>query len=365
MKRFFTSDFHFDDERLNLYGRDVLFKNAKELNSHIVKCWNEVVTDDDLVYVLGDVSFTLEGLDYIKRLNGDKILIKGNYDVNTKLGGTAKFNISDDILLDYFSEVYDDLFLDIGDEKVYLNHYPTNGISSNFNIVGHIHGTWKVSRNMINVGVDAWHFYPVSEDMIKFQMNGIRKYYDQNVFADELKANTDHIVHSFQVLKAPAYSKTDFDDVTIFLCGPIMGAPKWQDYVISEFSKLMKDKKLIKNITLASPLRYNYDGYYHLDQYDWETYHLDNAIENGIVFIWLPNEAQALNQPYPRSYARTTRFELGEICARHKGNIIAGYEAENFEGIEYIKYKFNIEFKHSLDEMIKDLYSKISKYIIE
>ena len=55
------------------------------------------------------------------------------------------------------------------------------------NIVAHIHGTWKVKRNMINVGVDAWHFTPVSEDMIKFQINGIRNYYDENVFMDEIK----------------------------------------------------------------------------------------------------------------------------------------------------------------------------------
>lgn len=49
------------------------------------------------------------------------------------------------------------------------------------------HGTWKVKRNIINVGVDAWHFIPVSEDLIKFQINGIRNHYDENVFMDEIK----------------------------------------------------------------------------------------------------------------------------------------------------------------------------------
>jgi len=41
------------------------------------------------------------------------------------------------------------------EEEVYIDHYPTNGKSDIFNVVGHIHGTWKVQRNMVNVGVDA------------------------------------------------------------------------------------------------------------------------------------------------------------------------------------------------------------------
>jgi len=34
-----------------------------------------------------------------------------------------------------------------------------------------------------------WHFQPVSDEMILWQMNGIRKFYDQNVFAGELDCN--------------------------------------------------------------------------------------------------------------------------------------------------------------------------------
>jgi len=73
-----------------------------------------------------------------------------------------------------------------------------------FNICGHIHGLWKVQRNMINVGVDAWHFIPVSEEQIIFYMNGIKKHYDANVFAGELEPNNvkqDIIVdkHKFQL----------------------------------------------------------------------------------------------------------------------------------------------------------------------
>ena len=187
--RFFTSDLHFGDDRLYLYGRDILFDNSKEVDNFIIKNWNKVVKKDDLVIVVGDVSLTKTGLKNLNKLNGEKWLIKGNYDTSKKDGGTAKFDITDDLLSEYFTKVVDELEINIGKEKVYINHYPTNGKKDMFNIVGHIHGTWKVQRNMINVGVDAWHFTPVSEKQIKFQMNGIKKHYDENVFAGELNAN--------------------------------------------------------------------------------------------------------------------------------------------------------------------------------
>ena len=35
-KRFYISDMHFGDERLNLYGRDLLFQNSKECDDFII-----------------------------------------------------------------------------------------------------------------------------------------------------------------------------------------------------------------------------------------------------------------------------------------------------------------------------------------
>ena len=197
-KIFFTSDLHFQDERLNLYGRDLMFNNSKEVDDYIIRVWNEKISIEDLVIVVGDVSMTREGLHYLKDLNGEKWIVKGNYDNSVENGGTAKYEISDEILSEYFTKVVSDLELEIGGEIVYINHYPTNARIDVFNIVGHIHGTWKVQRNMVNVGTDAWHFNPVPEDLIKFQMNGIRKYYDQNVYAGELKANNQNRRGTYQ-----------------------------------------------------------------------------------------------------------------------------------------------------------------------
>jgi len=186
--KYFLADTHFSDDRLDLFFRNLLFDSADEVDKHIIKQWNNKIKPNDTVYHLGDVALSEEGLKKVNKLNGKKILIKGNYDVKK----TAEFDINDDKLLEYFDDVFDDAYVKIGNETVYLNHYPTKGKDNLFNIVGHIHSLWKVQRNMINVGLDAWLFQPVSEDIIKFTMNGIRKHYDDNVFAGELKANTKY-----------------------------------------------------------------------------------------------------------------------------------------------------------------------------
>ena len=180
---YFTSDTHFGDDRLNLFGRDFVCDNAKDMDELIIEKWNETVKPEDTVYHLGDVALSEEALrESLPKLNGKKILIKGNYDDK----------IDDSILLEYFDEVHPNAKLRHENVLFFLNHYPTKCDDMMFNICGHIHGLWKVQRNMINVGCDAHHFKPVSIDYIMFQKNGIENYYDANVFAGELDCNTKY-----------------------------------------------------------------------------------------------------------------------------------------------------------------------------
>lgn len=364
-KRFFTSDLHFGDDRLNLYGRDLMFKSSKEVDEYIIRKWNEVVSEKDLVIVLGDVSITKEGLDNINLCNGEKWLIKGNYDINVNEGGTAKYEINDNILSKYFTKILNDLVIVIGNEKVYLNHFPTNCKSEMFNITGHIHGTWKVQRNMINVGVDAWHFVPVSEELIKFQINGIRNHYDQNVFSGELLANINNRRGIVKTLTSPNYDIVDFkDDIIIYLAGPIKGAPDWQEEFIRVIKKEFSQIKLNKNIVIANPKTildendFNYDN-----QINWETYYLDKASKQGIIVFWLPKEKERIPG---RSYAQTTRFEIGEWFAKGQNiknfKIIIGYE-EGFDGIKYIYEKFKNEYNINLINGKEKLLSELIKII--
>lgn len=191
-KKWFTSDWHLGDDRLGINGKPNLFyrpfKSIEEQNSKILnEFYDSDFRDGDELWHLGDVLYDVNEHFWLNPLrarypNSKFNLIIGNYDED-KL----------DVLGKYFDNMVDSAFLHIGNtvKGVYLNHYPINCKKElydgerqrwDFTITGHIHGLWKVQPKMINVGVDAWHFKPVSEDEILFCWNAMQKFYDENVF---------------------------------------------------------------------------------------------------------------------------------------------------------------------------------------
>lgn len=173
MAKYFTSDWHLNENRIkdfNPFFRP--FESIEEQNRTIIENVNKFVREDDTLYVLGDVAIDIDGVSLLDGINcRNLVLIAGNYDVD-KL----------DELKRYFSDIKEEMDLAVGNLQCYLNHYPVNHVKDRFNIVGHIHSLWKVKPNMVNVGVDAWHFRPVSENEIMFIHNAINNYYDENVF---------------------------------------------------------------------------------------------------------------------------------------------------------------------------------------
>lgn len=86
-KIFVTGDTHFGDERLIQYSRKGWnFKNVEEMDDYVIKQWNSVVSDEDIVIHLGDVVGATKNPDKswakVKQLNGRKMLLKGNYDLD-------------------------------------------------------------------------------------------------------------------------------------------------------------------------------------------------------------------------------------------------------------------------------------------
>jgi calcineurin-like phosphoesterase family protein len=51
------------------------------MDEEMVKRWNETVRPNDKVYHLGDVVINRKALKIMHRLNGDKVLIRGNHDI--------------------------------------------------------------------------------------------------------------------------------------------------------------------------------------------------------------------------------------------------------------------------------------------
>ena len=180
--RYFTSDWHINEDRIGLDGKpNLFFRNFTSIRRQNYAIYNslfdtEMGFNDELIH-LGDVAYSIDSA--VKsdlgnmKLNypGKWTLIIGNYDED-KL----------DFLSNYFENMVHEMEIEIMGRPYYLNHYPAKCVEKEFSITGHIHGLWRVQKNMVNVGVDAWNFRGVDESRIDFVRTACEKYYDENVF---------------------------------------------------------------------------------------------------------------------------------------------------------------------------------------
>ena len=86
---YLTSDLHLFHKSFIYEPRG--FHSAEEMNAAIEKNWNELISDDDDVYILGDLIFKGENnslddaMAIVRRLKGKKHLILGNHDGSMKI----------------------------------------------------------------------------------------------------------------------------------------------------------------------------------------------------------------------------------------------------------------------------------------
>ena len=130
MKVFFTSDTHFNHCNILSYCSRP-WDNVEQMNEGLIKNWNEVVEERDIVYHLGDFAMGNRKLipDIISRLNGNIILVRGNHDFSKSLG--------------YFGEVHDRLTLEVDGYRFELSHNPSHlKQDCDFAMCGHVHEQW-------------------------------------------------------------------------------------------------------------------------------------------------------------------------------------------------------------------------------
>ena len=83
MNTFFIADTHFGDEAILRYEKRP-FSSVEEMDQEMIRRWNEVVGDEDLVFHLGDVSSygKEKTKEILSRLRGKKHLVLGNHDLD-------------------------------------------------------------------------------------------------------------------------------------------------------------------------------------------------------------------------------------------------------------------------------------------
>ncbi len=180
MTTWFTSDHHFGHAGvIGFCNRP--FQTIEEMDRRLAERWNNTIRPEDRVYVLGDVSFHPPkiGVPLLRELSGEKILVLGNHD---KYSPTQYRSAG-------FLVVTEEMVINIAGRRVRLSHYPYYPLPEHekvmpkhelryperrparhgyeFLLCGHVHERWITNGRMINVGVDAWKYAPVSQSVIE------------------------------------------------------------------------------------------------------------------------------------------------------------------------------------------------------
>lgn len=171
MSIFLTSDLHLCHNREFIYGPRG-FTNVEDHDETIVRNWNNVVSSEDDVYILGDLMLNdnENGIKLLKQLNGRKHIILGNHD-------TA---IRERLYLEEGICVEPPKWADILHYKgyhFYLSHFPamTGNLEKEslkqvtINLFGHTHQKEQFYQDipfMFHVGLDSNNNTPVLLDNI-------------------------------------------------------------------------------------------------------------------------------------------------------------------------------------------------------
>lgn len=137
------------------------FKSIQEHDEYLIDAWNSVVSNNDKVYHLGDVGFfnATKMKEIFSRLNGTKVLIKGNHD-NLKLSA--------------YAEVFKDVRAYHVLDKFVLSHVPIHPSSLDrwkANIHGHLHdGKFEGKYECVSVE-HLKNYKPISFDVIRKKYN--------------------------------------------------------------------------------------------------------------------------------------------------------------------------------------------------
>lgn len=146
--KLYISDLHFSHKNIIKYDNRPYF-TVSEMNKDLIEKWNNKVKDDDIVYILGDISWdTVENTIYIfQQLKGNKVLIKGNHDTNKLCRALREEHL--------IESSYDYLEINDNGKFIIMSHYFIpfwNGqFRSSIHLYGHVHNThqWNIAESWL------------------------------------------------------------------------------------------------------------------------------------------------------------------------------------------------------------------------
>lgn len=166
---FFTSDHHFGHQNIIRFCNRP-FESVEQMNSELIRRWNEKIQKGDDVYHLGDFALCSNEVfsEIREQLNGNIHLIAGNHEA-TALNNRKRFAW----MKEYYELKVKDEDSPNGVQRIVLFHYAMRtwrGASrGTWHLYGHSHNTlpdWENSLSF-DIGVDCHNFYPLSYEEVK------------------------------------------------------------------------------------------------------------------------------------------------------------------------------------------------------
>lgn len=179
-KVFFTSDLHLKHENIIKFCHRP-YATIEEHDEAIIQNWNDIVTPDSDIFMLGDFIWTahIPTVTYLlNKLNGRIWWVMGNHDYQNRLH-------RDEISKVVEGRQYDIIRTIIDDKQFTMCHFPMMFWDRNaYMLYGHVHGGDNSTANeqvsphpkMYDVGVDNNNYTPISfHDLMKHfnTQNGI------------------------------------------------------------------------------------------------------------------------------------------------------------------------------------------------
>ena len=185
MTVFVSSDIHLNHRNIISYcsgrrrpnvanGTPVSDDEIHYMNEMIISNWNNTITPEDEVFILGDVAMGIieKGIPLIRRMNGKKYLVAGNHDVKLRKYVRERMFGAEDLFVwvkDYFEYSY------THNEKrhrIIMSHFPmahwNMQSKESIHLHGHLHS--ESSKKHINeykimdVGMDGNNLVPYKLD---------------------------------------------------------------------------------------------------------------------------------------------------------------------------------------------------------
>lgn len=133
----YIADWHYNHKNSIAFDNRP-FASVDEMNAVLVRNWNASVSPEDTVYILGDMFWcgAETAVKVLEKLNGTKVLVKGNHG-NQK---SPEFK-------GYFKQITDYLEIEDDGRHVVLCHYPIPCFKNHeegwFHLYGHVHFSFE------------------------------------------------------------------------------------------------------------------------------------------------------------------------------------------------------------------------------